>query len=62
MELQNNEGMVLVCSEEWVELKRTSLDVRKLIIVYNKTGEERVLNKCCRLCNKLIKEIDGVFN
>jgi len=36
MELRNNEGMVMVCQEEWEIVRQHSLDVRKLIIVYNK--------------------------
>ena len=60
--IKNNDGMVFVQYEEWMDLKGQLLDVRKLVIVYNKTGEERLLNKCCRLCNKVIKSIDGVLN
>lgn len=62
MDLKTNDGAVLVKIEEWDMIRNTSLEVRKLIIVYNKTKNETVLNKCCRVCNNLLVEIDKAFN
>ena len=61
MELINKDGFILMLKEDMDRLRDRILEVRKTIIVFNKTGNENLLNKCCRKCNDVVKLIDEMF-
>lgn len=56
MELKNREGFTLINVEVWGEIEPIVLEIRKSIIVYNKTHNENLLNKTCRLCNTFLEK------
>lgn len=61
MDLTSRNGMYIMHIDDLSRLRSEGLEIRKTIIVYNKTGNENALNKACRLCNDFIRDIDSIL-
>jgi len=63
MELTTHDGMTIISKEDLdflEKMEKKALNVRRSIIVFNKTNDVARLNEACRLCGDLLKLFDAL--